>query len=72
MSNGHGYAQLTGGECLAFAIERQRDDYLAQPEERRAETIARVRRLLNDEARRKQNQPSYLKTHAKQIYGKDL
>lgn len=70
--NDHGYAQFTPSQCLSFAIERLRAEYLAQPEAIRAQTIARVRQLLDDERRRKQNQPSYLKQHAKQIYGKDL
>lgn len=67
-----GYAQLSTRECEAIAIRMLRADFLAQPEGRRRETIERVRRLLEAERARKQNQPSWLKRHAREIYGRDL
>lgn len=67
-----GYATLTSGQCESIAVRMLRDDFLAQPEAKRRETIERVRRLLDHETRRKQNQPSWLKRHAREIYGRDL
>lgn len=67
-----GYAQLSAGQCESIAVRMLRDDFLAQSEAKRRETIARVQRLLEAERRRKQNQPSWLKRHAKEIYGGEL
>lgn len=67
-----GYAQMTPAQMLDFAIDRLRADFLAQPEAKRRETIARVQRLLEAERRRKQNQPSWLKQHYRKIYGREL
>jgi hypothetical protein len=50
-----------------FAI-RQRD-FQQQPTRAQTETISRVLRLLHDEARRRQNQPSALARLAKRVYG---
>lgn len=63
------YPQLTGTQHSSFAIRMQREQFEAQPPDRQAETLERVRLLLQDEQRRKQNQPSYLMQHAKEIYG---
>lgn len=64
-----GYAQMTPAEHQGFSLRRLRVDFLAQPPARQAETRARVERLLADERRRGQRQPSYLALHAREIYG---
>ena len=48
-----GYAQLSGEEHRGIAIRTLRAQFLAQPPERQAETLVRVRSLLEEEQRRK-------------------
>lgn len=64
-----GYAQLTSAQCETFAIRTLRADFLAQSEAKRRTTLDRVRRLLEAEQARKQNQPSWLARHAREVYG---
>lgn len=64
-----GYPQLSAAQHQDYAIRALRAAFLAQPPQRQAETRARVQLLLEAERRRKQNQPSYLMQHAKEIYG---
>lgn len=64
-----GYAQLSDEDHCTIAIRMLRHDFLSQPPDRQRETLARVRQLLGDERRRKQNQPSYLMLHHEEIYG---
>jgi hypothetical protein len=60
--------ELGEGYHASFAV-RMRAEFLAQPPELRRETLARVRRLLVDEAAREQGQPSALRRIAKDVYG---
>lgn len=66
------YPSLSSAQCESIAVRMLRDDFLAQPEAKRAATLARVQRLLAAETARKQNQPSWLKRHAREIYGRAL
>lgn len=52
-----------------FAIQMLREDFQRQPPRVQTETIARVLRLLADELRRKQSQPSALARLARKVYG---
>lgn len=70
--NQYSYAELNNAQLRDFAIEAQRDDYLRQPPEVQAQTIARVKRLLADERASKRSQPSWLMQNARAIYGRDL
>jgi hypothetical protein len=52
-----------------FAIRQLQRDFQQQPARAQTETISRVLRLLHDEARRQQNQPSALARLARKVYG---
>jgi hypothetical protein len=51
------------------SIAQLRADFQAMPPEIQEETRGRVQRLLVDEAKRKQGQPSYLRRIARKVYG---
>ena len=55
-----------------FAIDTQRQDYLAMPAKARAERLEYVRQLLAAERERGQVQPSWLMRHARDIFGELL
>lgn len=55
-----------------FAIQAERQRFLAQPPQARAETLERVRQTLAAERKRGQISPSWLMRHAREIYGELL
>lgn len=52
-----------------FAIRTLQQDFRSQPARKQTETIDRVLRLLSDELRRQQAQPSALFRLASRVYG---
>lgn len=65
-SGSHSYTR-EGAE--PFAIRALQQDFRSQPARTQTETISRVLRLLSDELRRRQAQPSALARLARQVYG---
>lgn len=64
-----GTHSFTREQAEPFAIRILQQDFQQQPAMAQTETIIRVLRLLRDEARRHQNQPSALARLARQVYG---
>ncbi len=63
------YPSLSTGQCESIAVRNLRAQFLGQSPDQQRETLERVQRLLEDERRRQQNQPSYLMKHHEEIYG---
>lgn len=64
-----GTHSFTREQAEPFAIRALQQDFRSQPARAQTETISRVLRLLKDELRRKQNQPSALFRLATKVYG---
>lgn len=63
---------LSAEQALRIEIRLQRAAFAAQPPRVQAETLARVGRLLREEASRRRNQPSELWRIAPKVYGRRL
>lgn len=63
---GHNY---DSEESYSWTVFSMREDFLSMPERVQRETLLRVHRLLLDELRRGQRQPSALMRMARSVYG---